>query len=119
HEDPENRKNVEDERGGDDVVEQIAIQVSVTGNCSGGVPLDRARQNEQAGPDSLHNETPAWYMIPVQPTNRAKEKSVACHCVIGACASENKSVVTTKRGDHNRDRHDGGTEAREDNVGCF
>src|SRR5204863_3784442 len=58
HEDPENRKNVEDERGGDDVVEQIAIQVSVTGNCSGGVPLDRARQSEKAGPDSLHNQTP-------------------------------------------------------------
>ena len=58
-------------------------------------------------------------MVSVQLANRAKEESVACHCVIGACAGENQSVVTTERRDHDRDRHDGRAAAGENDVGCF
>src|SRR5690242_2173769 len=56
-------------------------------------------------------------MVFVQVAYLSEEETVACHRVIRARASQNKSVVATEGRDHDRDRHDGGTGTGKVNVG--
>ena len=42
-EDASDRQDIEDERGRDNIVKQVAVKVTVTGDVAGGICLDGAR----------------------------------------------------------------------------
>src|SRR5207248_1452861 len=104
-------------RGRNNVVEQVAVEISVTGDVAGGVCLYGSRQDENAGPNPLDDETPRWDVILVQLSHAPEEETVARHGVVGARAGENEPVIAAERRNHDRNGHDGRASARKDYVG--
>src|SRR5205823_2444350 len=117
HENAENGQNVKDERGRNDVVEQVAVKVAVTGNVAGGVGLDRARQNERAGPNALDYQTPRGDVVLVQLADATEKETVTRHCIVSARAGEDQPVVAAECRNHDSNGHDGRACAGKDDVG--
>src|SRR6202011_3451640 len=116
-ENAENGQNVKDERGRNDVVEQVAVKIAVTGDVAGSVCLDGARKNKDARPDSLNNETPRRDVILVQLADATKKETVTRHCIVSACAGEDQSVIAAECRNHDSNGHDRRARAGKDDVG--
>ena len=85
------RENIEDESRRNYVIEQIAVKIAV---CS--ISFHGTRQNENASPDSLNDQSPRGDMVLIQPGNAAEKQTVARHRIICARAGEDQSVVAAE-----------------------
>src|SRR5207244_7235492 len=104
-------------RGRNDVVEQVAVKIAVTGNVAGSVGLDRARQNERAGPNALDYQTPRGDVVLVQLADATEKETVTRHCIVSARAGKDQPVVAAECRNHDSDGHDGRARAGKNDVG--
>ncbi len=92
----DDRQNVEDKRGRNDVVEKVAVKISVTGDIADGICLHSARQNEDAGPNALNDEAPRGHVILIQLAHATEEETVARHRIISACPARISPLLQPK-----------------------
>src|SRR2546430_2413740 len=85
----EDRQNVEDECGGNDIVEKVAVKISVTDHVAGRVGFHCPRKDQDSGPDPLNDQAPGRDMILVQLADSPEKETVAGHCVVGARPGQN------------------------------
>ncbi len=94
-------EDVEDERGGDDVVEEVAVEVAV--GVGGGVV--GAGQDEEKGPEALEGERPAGNLRLIESSGAAEEEAILRHGVAGTAAGESEGVHGAERRDHDEAGH--------------
>src|SRR5207248_11745553 len=73
----------------------------------------------RSGRASWNEKAPCRHMIFVQVGYRAEEETMTCHRIMRTRASQDKPIVATEGRDHDCDRHNGGTCAGKDDVGCL
>src|SRR5277367_6031655 len=100
-ENPNDRQNVKNQHGGDDVVEQVAVKVPILS----AERIIGARQNQKRGPCSLDNERDSRHSSPIQNSSPLEEQPIARHGVIGPGAGQQHAVDAPKSGNHDRQSH--------------
>src|SRR3984957_9011399 len=97
----DDRQNVKNQNGGDDVVQQIAIKIAVFSADR----IVRARQNQKRGPHALHQQRDSWHSSAIQNSGALEEQPIARHRVIRARTGEQHSVDAAESGNHDGQSH--------------
>src|SRR5277367_3822413 len=87
-ENPNNRQNVKNQHGGDDVVEQVAVKVAIFA----AERIVSARQNQKRSPQALHQQSDPRHSSPIQNSSPLEEQPIARHGVISSRAGQQHAV---------------------------
>ena len=105
HNDSANHQDVEDQIGRNDVFEQLRVDISKSDRAGFRICHYRARQGEKCSPHSLRGKRDRRRMMFICLRCAAKKQRVTRHRIIHTGAGQNKTVVTTESGNHDRDGH--------------
>src|SRR5271168_2921593 len=100
-ENPNDRQNVKNQHGGDDVVQQVAVKVAIFA----AERIVGARQHQKRGPYSLDNERDSRHSSPIQNSSPLEEQPIARHGVISPRAGQQHAVDAPKSGNHDGQSH--------------
>src|SRR5271156_6027104 len=99
--DADDRQDVKNQHGGDDVVQQVAVKVAIFA----AERIVGARQNQKRGPRSLDNERDSRHSSPIQNSSPLEEQPIARHGVISPRAGQQHAVDAPKSGNHDGQSH--------------
>src|SRR5271170_91274 len=100
-ENPNNRQNVKNQHGGNDVIQQVAVKIAIFA----AERIVGARQHQKRGPYSLDNERDSRHSSPIQNSSPLEEQPIARHGVISPGAGQQHAVDAPKSGNHDGQSH--------------
>src|SRR5271155_417894 len=111
-ENPNNRQNVKNQHGGDDVVQQVAVKVAIFA----AERIVSARQNQKRSPQALHQQSDPRHSSPIQNSSPLEEQPIARHGVISPRAGQQHPVDAAESGNHDGESHQRNAEPGKDGL---
>src|SRR4030095_8371609 len=94
--DRRDEQQIEKQIGGNDVLEQLRINISVADPAGDWIRGRRAWECQESSPDSLRYGCRCGHVLCIRRSDAAEKQAITRHCVIDARARQDETIVAAE-----------------------
>ena len=95
--DRRDEQQIEKQIGGNDVFEQLRINISVADPAGDWIRGRRARECQERSPNSLRDKRRCGHVLRIRRSDAAEKQTITRHRVIDARARQDETIVAAER----------------------